>query len=284
MATARINGIDIAYEAVGSGTPFLFIHGGYGGAATTLVPRPSEVQKILPREHIQTITYDRRNAGLSGYTTDHYGIDDLADEAAGLLDHLGIDRAIICGSSAGGPIALQFALTRPERVIALCLPNTGANLASPERAVGVQRRAWVDQAKAEGDRAVYEARKADLRKAPGLSANPTPEDPARIEKLGAILAEIPDDELFRLATGELRNYEAYLDWDFADRLAELEMPVCLIHGTNDNTVPFAWGEALHEGIPHSSMFVVKGADHGVLSYPDAADALRMWVAQLMSTN
>jgi pimeloyl-ACP methyl ester carboxylesterase len=280
MPTAAINGIDINYECVGEGIPMLFIHGGYGGAATTLAPRPHEVRDILPTDSVKTIVYDRRNAFRSGYTDDHYDLETLAAEAAGLLDHLGIDRAIICGSSAGGPIALQFALSRPERVIALCLPNTGANLANPERAVGRSRREWVEQARSAGDVAAFESRKDALRKAPPLPANPRPDDAPRIEKLGVLLDGISDDELFHYATGELRNYEAYLDWDCSGRLGELKMPTCIIHGTNDNTVPYAWGHALHEGIPHSEFHAIEGADHGVLGYPAAAEVLREWVSRV----
>ncbi len=95
-----------------------------------------------------------------------------------------------------------------------------------------------------------------------------------------MLTYTPDDALFRYSTGELRNYEAYLDVDFTDRLGELKMPVSIIHGTSDNTVPFAWGEALHKAIPHSEFIPVEGADHGVLSYAPAAEALRTWVARV----
>jgi 3-oxoadipate enol-lactonase len=276
MATARIGGIDIHYETYGHGTPFLFIHGGYGGAATTLAPRAHEVVEILPRDRFRTIVYDRRNAFRSGYTDDHYDLDVLAGEAVGLLDFLKIDQAIVCGSSAGGPIALQVALTHPERVLALCLPNTSAFLSNPERPVGKQRLDWIEQAKREGDRAVFAARAAALRQPPALPANPRPDDAYRLERLTALLAKVSDRDLMRYSTGELRNYEAYIGWDFTPRLNELAMPVCVIHGTADNTVPFAWGEAVHHAIPHSEFHAIEGADHGVLSYAPAADVLRNW--------
>jgi pimeloyl-ACP methyl ester carboxylesterase len=280
VPTATINGIDINYECLGSGTPVLFIHGGYGGAATTLYPRAHEIRDILPRDRAMTIVYDRRNSFRSGYTDDHYDLETLASEACGLLDHLNVDRAIICGSSAGGPIALQFALSRPERVLALCLPNTGAFLANPERPVGKSRIEWVDHAGKDGDRAAFELRKDSLRKPPPLPGNARPDDAHRVEELSRMLANLRDDDLFHYATGELRNYEAYLGVDFSNRLCELSMPVCVIHGTSDNTVPFTWGEAIHKGIPHSEFHPIEGADHGVLSYPAAAEVLRQWVGRV----
>src|SRR5258708_35101402 len=97
------------------------------------------MRPVRPRKKGRTIVYDRRNAGQSSYGLEHLSMATLAADALGLLDHLKIQRAVIVGSSAGGPIALQLALSAPERVIALGLPDTGANLASMERAQGKVR-------------------------------------------------------------------------------------------------------------------------------------------------
>src|ERR1041385_348622 len=139
MPYADVNGARLSYECFGEGTPLLFIHGGYGGAASTLAPQPHVIRTVLPRDRIRTIDSARRNAGDSSYGLEHLTMATLAADALGLLNHLRIQRAIIVGTSAGGPIALQLALSAPERVIALCLPNTGANLASMERAQGKTR-------------------------------------------------------------------------------------------------------------------------------------------------
>src|SRR4051794_16332480 len=68
MPFASVNGVRLSYESVGEGTPLLFIHGGYGGHATTLAPQNHAIKTILPRDRVRTILYDRRNAGLSDYT------------------------------------------------------------------------------------------------------------------------------------------------------------------------------------------------------------------------
>src|SRR5215471_983971 len=108
MPKARLNGVELFYEVHGSGQPILFIHGGYGGAETAVVPKlPPEITGILPADRFQVISYDRRNTGQSEFTTDHYTIDDLAADALALLDHVGATSTIVVGSSAGGPIALQ---------------------------------------------------------------------------------------------------------------------------------------------------------------------------------
>ena len=287
MPKVRVNGVETSYEQHGRGVPALFIHGGYGGAATTLAPTPPIVPQILPADRIETITYDRRSAGLSEYVLTPYTVEDLAADAAALLDALGHERAIIIGSSAGGPIALQFALAYPQRVIGLGLPNTGANLSSTERAVGRERRALVENARTRGISAVFAERKEKLRQPPVAGALPPGADAAQAEarrqKLATSLAALNDDDLLRYFAGELRNYGAYIDVDFSDRLGELKMPTCIIHGDADATVPFAWGEALHAGIPVSEFHRIPGGGHGILAWPAAAEALRAWALGLVAS-
>lgn len=287
MAFAAIHGVQTNYETQGTGVPALFIHGGYGGAATTLVPQPATVAGILPPERFQTITYDRRSAGRSEYTLTPYTLADLAGDAAALLDHLGHERAIIIGSSAGGPIALQFALAYPERVIGLGLPNTGANLSSEERAVGRERRRLVERAGAEGDAVVFAERQEQLRRAPASGVTPPGAGAAdrareRSEQVQAALTAVGEDDLRRYFSGELRNYGAYLDVDFTPRLGELLMPVCIIHGDADAVVPFAWGEALQRGILGAEFHRIAAGGHGILMWPEAASALRDWALRIAS--
>lgn len=277
MPFATVGDVRLFYESLGEGVPLLFIHGGYGGAPSTLAPLSQAIETILPRDKVRTIVYHRRNAGHSDYTDARYTLAMLASDALGLLDQLGISKAIIVGSSAGGPIALELALSQPERVIALCLPNTGANLASLERPQGKTRLELVERCRAEGDRAVFERRKASLR-AP--VPNDSPAEIARRERLTSALQTVSDEDLFRYSVGEIRNFEAYLGADYTPRLGELKMPVCIIHGTGDRVVPYAWGEALHKAIPHSEMHPIADADHGVLDYEAAAVALREWVLRL----
>jgi pimeloyl-ACP methyl ester carboxylesterase len=285
MPTARVNGIETQYERHGQGVPALFIHGGYGGAATTLAPQPSIVPSILPADEIETITYDRRSAGLSAYISTPYSVADLAADAAALLDELGHERAIVIGSSAGGPIALQFALSYPERVIGLALPNTGANLSSTERAVGRERRDLVARAAAEGEAVLFAERREKLRQSPAAGALPpgasAAEAEQRRQKLTQALAAISDDDLLRYFTGELRNYGAYIDVDLAPRLGELHMPVCIIHGDADAVVPYAWGEELFARIPGAEFHQIPGGGHGILAWPAAAAALRVWALALV---
>ena len=285
MPKARCNGVELFYEVSGAGQPVLFIHGGYGGAESAVVEKlPPEIVDILPADRFRVITYDRRNAGQSEFGDAHVTLEDLADDARALLDHLSAEKTIVVGSSAGGPIALQFALTYPQRTLALCLPNTGANLMNPARPRSKAFGELVARARAEGDRAAFESRKEALRQPPAPGGPRASQEAAvrRHDAVARALAAISDEELFRLSTGELRNVEAYQGYDFTVRLAELTMPVCVIHGTADATVPFAWGEALHQGIPGSEFHAIEGADHGVLLYDGAQQVLRAWADRVVS--
>src|SRR5262249_4099456 len=161
-------------------------------------------------------------------------------------DHLDAGRTIVVGSSAGGPIALQFALTYPQRTLALCLPNTSAYLMNPARPRSKMMSDLVALARSEGDRAAFESRQPSLREVAQLR-EPNAPHAAAVRRHAAVkeaLATVSDDELFRLSTGDLRNAEAFQGYDFNPHLTELQMPVCVNHGTADATVPFAWGEAL----------------------------------------
>jgi pimeloyl-ACP methyl ester carboxylesterase len=294
MATVTVNGVELYCERYGEGTPVIFIHGGYGGPATSVIPPFSEpIVNVLAGEAAYLITYDRRCAGRSQYVLEPFTLEDIAADAAALLDHFDVERAVVVGSSAGGPIALQFALLWPERVIGLALPNTGPGLMCEPPAgygepysAGVMRRLarvrsfleQVEGARKMGDRAYFESRKEVLRNppVPPGSAAPAPERARAREALAAI----DDETLFRRYIGMLRNYAAYAERDFTARLGELTMPTFIVHGTDDLAVPIEYAETLKVGIGHAEYHVIQGAGHGIMRNPEAQRLLRDWIIKL----
>ena len=117
MEHAEVNGVELAYEVVGSGEAVLLVHGAHlADALQPLVAEPA-----LAR--FQRIRYHRR--GLGGSTcpveAGPTSVAVQAEDAAGLLDHVGVDRAHVVGHSWGGAIALELAAQYPTKVASLVL-------------------------------------------------------------------------------------------------------------------------------------------------------------------
>src|SRR3712207_194537 len=120
MSIARINGIDLYYEETGSGPPLLLIAGLGGNTLGWVMLLPALAQ------HFRVIAFDNRGAGRSSAPPGPYTTRQMADDAAALLAHLGIERAHVLGLSLGGMIAQELALAHAERVDRLVLYATYA--------------------------------------------------------------------------------------------------------------------------------------------------------------
>ena len=166
------------------------------------------------------ITWDARCHGDTENTADPFTYWDLADDLKGLLDHLGIERAVIGGMSQGGFVALRFALKYPERVSALVLIGTQA-----------------------GDRGSREGR--DLRGHARRLGGRGPERPAGAHHR----RDHPWQRVARAATGGSRSgarsrarccARHSRRWSSRDdihhRLGEITAPALVIHGTADAAI------------------------------------------------
>ena len=144
MSAATIgNGLTLEYDEHGEGEPLLLVMG-LGGQ---LVAWPLGFVELLTAQGFRVIRFDNRDIGLSSlidapppttrqillwtilprFAKAPYTVDDMADDAAGLLDHLGIERAHVVGASMGGMIAQAMAIRHPGRVHSLTsiMSNTG---------------------------------------------------------------------------------------------------------------------------------------------------------------
>jgi pimeloyl-ACP methyl ester carboxylesterase len=115
MKRAHVNGIELEYEARGSGEAVLLISPVVADGFLPFVSAPTLVDRY------QLIRYHRRGWCGSTRTTPPVSLQDHAADAAGLLEHLGIDRAHVAGHSSGGAIAMQLAFERPDLVHTLVL-------------------------------------------------------------------------------------------------------------------------------------------------------------------
>ncbi len=294
MPTATINGFEMAYAVQGTGTPVLFIHGGFGGAGTTITGTPGEanaqaITDAAPLDQVQLLTHDRRCAGQSEYTINEaYNLEDIATDARALLAHLGHDRAIIVGSSMGGMVAQQYALSFPETVSALALLNTGPRLMF-ETPWGQMFRQIVERVDADGAEAVFAEAKHALIDPPQRSTVGNPNSlmaqraaEARDAYLEAV-ADVSDEDLFRYWRGSVRNYAAFVGYDFTssfDEIASIDAPKLIVHGDADSVVPFSDGEALRDGIGEIEFHAIPDADHAITQYPAAQTVIRDWLTRV----
>lgn len=121
MSKITVGDIDINYKIQGGGSPLLMIM----GLSFSLLDWGKQFIDLLA-PHYQLILFDNRDAGLTSQSTSSYDIVNMADDAAGLLEALNINKAHVFGVSMGGAIAQQFALKYPEKLDKLILGCTFA--------------------------------------------------------------------------------------------------------------------------------------------------------------
>jgi 3-oxoadipate enol-lactonase len=148
MRAVKLNGAVMHFREDGDagGRPLLFIN-----SLGTDFRVWDKVVPLMP-DDLRLIRYDKRGHGLSELTPGPYSIDQLADDAAALLDHLALRGAIVVGLSIGGLIGQSLAARRPDLVRALVLMDTAAKIGTEE--MWAERIATVE---AEGIEALADA-------------------------------------------------------------------------------------------------------------------------------
>jgi len=248
MPHAHVNGQRVYFEDSGGlGLPVVLAHG-------LLMDHEMFAPQVAAlRDRYRVITWDARGHGLTEATPDDFTYWDSAEDLRGLLDHLGIDRAVVGGMSQGGFAALRFALEYPQRVIGLVLLNTQAGLEDPEKLPQYEMMldVWVKDGPND---MITEAIAATI-----IGAN-RPESPPWMAKWKARPAgEAP--WIFRtLVTRD----------DLTDRLGEITAPAVVVHGEADIAIDLPLAEALAAGLPGAQPLVrVPGAGHAAnLTHPE----------------
>ncbi|HYB40825.1 MAG TPA: alpha/beta hydrolase [Candidatus Methylomirabilis sp.] len=129
MPMAPVNGIKLYYEETGTGTPLVFVHEFAGDS------RSWHLQMRFFARRYRCIAFNARGFPPSDVPDDRaaYSQQHAVDDIKGLLDHLGIARAHICGLSMGGYATLIFGLSYPERALSLTVAGCGYGSVSADR-------------------------------------------------------------------------------------------------------------------------------------------------------
>lgn len=255
---AEGGGARLYYEVYGQGEPLLLIMG-LGANHLSWTPQVP----VYSRE-FRVIVFDNRGTGQSDFPQDaEYTIPVLADDAAALLDALGVDSAHVYGVSMGGMIAQEMALRHPDRVRSLIL---GATSPGGPNAVAPQPEALsslIEQGAAV-DRSVNAALLGVLF-SPGFVAEHGSELTSAFQGMG----DYPPTsrEAYRAQLQAAARHDTY------DRLPDIEAPTLVLHGTDDPLLPAGNARILAERIPGAKLVLLEGARHGYLLEKQAeADA------------
>jgi pimeloyl-ACP methyl ester carboxylesterase len=256
MQIAKINGIEICYETYGSkDDPALVLINGLGSQQ---IRWPEGFKQALVDQGFRVITFDNRDTGLTTKFDDAtespaYTIDDMADDVAALLDHLGIASAHIVGQSMGGMIGQVLALRHTPRVLSLAsvMSATGddAVLAPDPEVIKI----FTEPAETERDKAIEQ----DIRHRRIMAGSGFPFD----EDAMRDLSERCYDRCY-LPAGRVRQMLAIQTArPRAKALAQLSTPIVVIHGTDDKLVPFSNGESMAASIPGAELVAIEGMGH-----------------------
>ena len=197
---ASVNGIDLYYEIHGSGQPLVMLHGGFGtfDMFTALSP-------ALTLAH-QVIGVDLYGHGRTAITDRPINFEQMADDIAGLIDHLGLEKADVLGYSLGGAVALQTAIRHPERIDKLVVISTP-----------FKRAGWHPEMQA------------------GM-ASIAPEFFLGTPLHDAYMSVAPRPEDFSRFVAKMKEGMSQ-DYDWTEQVSALKMPTLIVAGDSDGLPP-----------------------------------------------
>ena len=280
MARARSNGIELEYETFGSRQrPAILLVMGWGAQ---MIGWSEEFCALLAGRGFYVIRFDNRDVGLStkldhlptpnrltvllGRSRPPYTLDDMADDAAGLLDALGIEKAHVVGASMGGHIAQLLAIDHADRVLSLTSIMSGL-----------------------GGR---DTRRAELPVLLRL-ATPPPGDRERLVEWSVELSRMLSGPRYfdERRTRAYRRRAIARSWSPAGRqrqlaaimaapsrrreLGRLTIPTLVLHGDADPLSPVVNGRWTAQAIPGAKLLILPGMGHDLPPevWPEVVDAI-----------
>lgn len=241
MAIARVRDLDVYYEVHGEGNaePLLLIHG-LGSSTEDWEPQVS----FFARRY-KVVTYDVRGHGRTDKPKALYSVRLFSEDAAALIQHLGLGGAHVMGISMGGMIALQLVADHPHLVRSLTIVNSGPELVlrTLKQKVAIYQRFAI-------------VRLMGMRKMG--------------EVLSSALLPMPEHADARRTFVErwarnnprayLRSLRALIGWSVTDRLGAITCPT-LVVGADQDYTPVEFKRAYTDKIPNARLVVIPASRH-----------------------
>jgi 3-oxoadipate enol-lactonase len=257
MPSVSLNGLDIYFERSGSGPPLLY----FNGSGATLERTGQFVDAYS--SHFDVVAHDQRGLGRTGIPDGPYTMADYAADGAALAEHLGWERYRVVGTSFGGMVAQELAVTFPERIERLALLCTSPG--------GDGGSSYPLHTLAEGDNAAL-VEIIDTRfTREWLEAH---DDDGMLASF--MQARVPS--VGEVRRGERLQLEARSHFDAWDRLPRITCPTLVAAGRYDGIAPPANGEAIAAQIPGAEIRLFEGGHmffvQDATAMPEVIDFLR----------
>ncbi len=246
---AQSGDLSIAFQVLGDGQMDVVFVSGFISHQELQWEVPIRLPINRIAEYARLITFDKRGTGLSERTLGYGGAEDRMDDIRAVMDAAGSERAAVIGLSEGGPLAILFAATYPERTTALVLWDTYARgLSGPDYPIGTDRQAtkeFIEQVVARwGTGTALE---------PFLGTSIADEDARRA------IARYERNAATPKMAGEVltRNVEI----DVRTALPALSVPTLVLHRRHDPVIPFRMGRYIADQVPGARLVELPGAFH-----------------------
>ncbi|HEY3194127.1 MAG TPA: alpha/beta hydrolase [Candidatus Dormibacteraeota bacterium] len=281
MPRARANGIEIEYETFGDpGAPPLLLVMGLGAQ---MISWDEAFCEQLAARGFHVIRFDNRDVGLStkieaagepdilaafaGNAEPAYRLEDLAADAVGLLDALGIEAAHIVGASMGGFVSQLIAINHPEHVLSLTSIMSGPGGRDQEaptpQAAEVLTKVPPSNREGRIEHGIW------VRRVLSGSLDPFDEDDERRRSQRAY-----DRSYYPM--GAARQLVAVLAaHSRLERLRDVKVPTLVIHGIDDPLVPVENGRRTAAAVPGARLLEFEGMGHELPErvWPQVLDAI-----------
>jgi len=245
MPRVRVGDVELAYEVDGAGEPVLMLMG-LGGERHAW----DLVRKDLARRH-RLVLLDNRDAGESDEARVAYGLDDMAADALGVLDALGIERFHVVGASMGGAIAQRLMLQAPTRVASAVLLCTWGRTDPILATLLASWRRMVERLSPE---------EFLLAQSPWVFTYRFFQEPPA--EVVAWQESVRARGLLKSVAAYQRQVDACAAHDALDILPLLRTPCLVLVGEDDVLTPPRYARALAAALPAGEVALVPASGHG----------------------